>query len=145
MSVYYVGRTARVTDSYIESACPAYQSFPIDQLTYVHTVRQLAIVAMAASVPVQVCSVGASGLGVLVALTGWPLLNLPMVTAIGAIVLAMAVALASASARARRVPLEIRAVYRGRLVCLFRTTDRLVLGQVRRALLRAMDAAEGAV
>ena len=140
MSVYYVGRTARVTDSWIESACPAYQSFPIKELTYIHTVRQLAIVTMAASTPVQVCSVGVSGIAILVALTGWPLLDLPVLTEVAAAVLALAVALALVSARARRVPLEIRAVHRGRLVCLFRTTDRLVLGQVRRALLRAIDA-----
>jgi hypothetical protein len=140
MCVYYLGRTARVTDSRIESACPAYQSFPIRDLTYVHSVRQVAIVAMAASTPVQVCSVGGSGLGILVALAGWPLLDRPMVTVAGAVVLALMLALAIVSARARRVPLEIRAIYRGRLVCLFRTTDQLVLGQVRRALLRAMDA-----
>src|SRR5215831_13619485 len=141
MSVYYMGRTARITESRIESKCPEYQSFPLNELSCIHTVRQLAIVAMTASVPVQVCSVGASGIAILVALTGWPLLDRPMLTVVGAIVLGLAVAVASASARARRVPLEIRAVYRGRLVCLFRTTDRLVLSQVRRALLKAMDAA----
>jgi hypothetical protein len=140
MSVYYLGRTARITESRIESKCPEYQCFLLDELTCIHTVRQVAIVAMAASTPVQVCSVGASGIAVLVALAGWPLLDQPLVTVIGAVVLALALTVATASARARRVPLEIRAVYRGRLVCLFRTTDRLVLAQVRRAILRAIDA-----
>jgi hypothetical protein len=139
MSVYYVGRTARITKSRIESKCPEYQSFPLDELSCIHTVRQVAIVAMAASMPVQVCSVGASGIAILVALAGWPLLDQPMVTVIGSVVLALALIVATASARARRVPLEIRAVYQGRLVCLFRTSDRLELGQVRRAILRAMD------
>ena len=139
MSVYYVGRTARITESRIESKCPEYQSFPLNELSYIHTVRQVAIVAMAASTPVQVCSVGASGIAILVALAGWPLLDQPLLTVIGAVALALALTIAAASARARRVPLEIRAVYRGRLVCLFRTTDRLVLGQVGRAILRAID------
>jgi hypothetical protein len=62
-----------------------------------------------------------------------------MVTVVGAVVLALGLTVATASARARRVPLEIRAFYRGRLVLLFSTTDRLVLGQVKRAILRAMD------
>src|SRR5262245_3016835 len=137
VSVYYVGRTARVTDTCIESACPRYQCFSMRDLRYVHTVRQLAIVSMAASTPVQVCSVGASALAVLVAIAGWPL-DRPMVSVISVVVLALAATLATASAQARRVPLEIRAVYRGRLVCVFSTTDPLVLGQVCRALLRAM-------
>ena len=142
MRVYYVGRTARITESRIESKCPAYQSFPIRELEHIHTVRQVRIIAMAASVPVRVCSVGVSGLGVLAVLTGWPLLDRPMVTVIGGVVLALALMVATASARASRAPLEIRAYYRGRLVCLFSTTDRLVLGQVKRAILRARDAAE---
>lgn len=145
MSVFYVGRTARITESRIESKCPAYQSFPIRELERIHTVRPVAIVTMAASTPVQVCSAGASGLAVLVALAGWPLLDRPMVTVIGAVVLALALVVATASARARKMPLEIRAFYRGRLVCLFSTTDRLVLSQVKRAILRALDAGSDAV
>ena len=139
MSVYYVGRNARVTETCIESKCPAYQAFPIRELEHIHTVRQVRIVAMAASHPVRVCSIGASGLAILVALAGWPLLDRPMVTVVGAVMLALGLTVATASARARRVPLEIRAFHRGRLVLLFSTTDRLVLGQVKRAILRAMD------
>ena len=33
-------------------------------------------------------------------------------------------------------------MYRGQLVCLFRTTDRIMYGQVSRALMRALDRAE---
>jgi len=141
MSVYYLGRTARITESCIESKCPAYQSFPIRELERIHTVRQVRIITMVASMPVQVCSIGASGLAVLVALSGWTLFDRPMVTVAGVVLLALALTVATVSARARKVPLEIRAFHRGRLVCLFRTTDRLVLGQVRRALMRAFDAA----
>ena len=139
MSVYYVGRNARVTETCIESKCPAYQAFPIRELEHIHTVRQVRIVAMAASHPVRVCSIGASGLAILVALAGWPLLDRPMVTVVGAVMLALGLTVATASARARRVPLEIRAFHRGRLVLLFSTTDRLVLGQVKRGSVRAMD------
>jgi hypothetical protein len=41
-------------------------------------------------------------------------------------------------------PLEIRAVYRGQLICLFHTRDRQVFGQVQRALLRALERLEDA-
>ena len=36
-------------------------------------------------------------------------------------------------------PYQLWAVYHGRLVLLFHTTDRVVFGQVRRALLRAIE------
>jgi len=39
----------------------------------------------------------------------------------------------------RRPPLELRALYRGQVVSLYWTRDRLQFGQVTRALLRALD------
>jgi hypothetical protein len=52
--------------------------------------------------------------------------------------------LAAASAtvgclRPARQPFELQARFRGRVVCLLRTTDERELGQVSRALLRAME------
>jgi hypothetical protein len=40
----------------------------------------------------------------------------------------------------RRSMHEVHAFYRGRRVCLFRTTDLRLFGQVRRALVRALEA-----
>jgi hypothetical protein len=44
---------------------------------------------------------------------------------------------------ARRRMQELRALYRGNVVCLFRTSDRLVFGQVCRALLRVLEVHNG--
>ena len=94
-----------------------------------HTVKEDAILAAAASTPVRVCSAGASGVSVLVAAIGWPVFGQPSVTAVGLVAFGAGVAAASAARQARRRPLEVRAVYRGALVCLFSTTDRRTLGQ----------------
>jgi len=45
--------------------------------------------------------------------------------------------------RGRRHSYELHALYRGRPTCLYRTTDERIFGQVRRGLIRALDAAEG--
>jgi hypothetical protein len=49
-----------------------------------------------------------------------------------------------ADTRAFRRPFVIRALYRGELVTLFQTTDRLTLRKVARALLRALERVEAA-
>jgi len=70
---------------------------------------------------------------------GWPVFDQPGVTVGGLVGLAVALSAVVLSRRARRRPLEVRAVYRGRLVCLYCTTDRQALGQVTRALLRVLE------
>ena len=144
MSVYYLGRDARITHEVFESCCPQRQSFVIRELEYVHTVREDALFTLAASPPVRVCSAGASGAAALVAVAGWPVFDQPGVTVGGLVALAVAWSAVVLSRRARRRPLEVRAVYRGRLVCLYSTTDRQTLGQVTRALLRVLEHNEDA-
>jgi len=48
MSVYYLGRDARITHEVFESRCPQYQCFLIRDLEYVHTVQEEALFALAA-------------------------------------------------------------------------------------------------
>jgi len=42
--------------------------------------------------------------------------------------------------RGRRRSYEVHAIYYGRWVCLFRTTDLRLFGQIKRALIRALEA-----
>jgi hypothetical protein len=44
--------------------------------------------------------------------------------------------------RTRTRPQELRAIHKGQLVCLYRTTNRRTFGQVSRALLRALEQLE---
>src|SRR5262245_60011340 len=138
MKLYYIGSGARITDESFESFHPAYRSYPIRELEYIHVVRRFRLVAAAASTPLRVCSIGVSGLACLTVLAGWPLAS-PGVSVVGIVLLGAAAGLLSLCAWARRRPMEIRAVYRGQLVLLFATTDCLVLAQVGRALLRVLD------
>jgi Family of unknown function (DUF6232) len=144
MVVYYRGPDARITDEVFESHQPTYQRFAIAELAYLHTVKEEAVFVAAASNSVRVCSAGASGVTALVAVAGWPVFDRPMVSAIGLVLFGLAAGSALAAGRARRRPLVIRAVYRGRLVCLYSTTNRRTHGQVTRALLRVIEAAADA-
>jgi hypothetical protein len=138
VAIRYLGQHARITDEVIESYCPYYQRFVISELQFIHTVRPCTAVRLAASQPVRVCSAGATGLSAIFSVLGPVLHNAP-VAAGGATALIVAVATAAASVRGRRQPTEIRAVHRGRLVCIFSTTNRYTLGQVVRALLRVLE------
>ena len=142
MAIRYLSPYARITDEVIESYRP-YQRFAISELEFIHTVRVDPVTALAASHPVRVCSAGGTGIAALIAIFGPVLHNMP-VTAGGASALAVAGAATLVTARARRQPLEIRAVHQGQLVCLFSTTNRHTLGQVARALLRVIEAADDA-
>jgi hypothetical protein len=139
VTIYYLGRDARITDLIFESRCPVYQRFEITELKYPHTVHEDAMTTVVLSTPVRVCSGGAMGVAGLAAAIGWPVFDKPTMTATGLVVFGLATVAALGVRRLRRRPLEIRAVYRGSLVCLFSTTDRRTLGQVSRALLRVIE------
>jgi hypothetical protein len=143
VAIRYLGKNARITDEVIESRCPYYQRFAISELEFVHTVRPEPLVVLAASQPVRVCSAGVTGISGIIALFGPALHSMPVtVGGVGAVIAAGAVTVATVQARRR--PLEIRAVHQGQLVCLFSTTNRHTLGQVKRALLRVLEAIEDA-
>jgi hypothetical protein len=90
--------------------------------------------------PGRVCSASASGIAVIAVVAGWwPAVGQPSVTASYLVGLAVGIVFASVAWRIRRRPLEVRAVYRGDVICLFRTSDSRVFGQVTRALLRVVE------
>jgi hypothetical protein len=139
MTVYYVGRCARITDEVFESRWPIQRTFALRELRYPHTVRETAIRLAATSTHVRVCSEGSFALSVVVAVSGWPTSGIPAVSALGIVGAALTAVMVLVVRRLRRQPLEVRAIYRGELVCLHASTNRFVLGQVRRGLLRALE------
>ena len=142
MTVYYASRCARVTDEIFESRWPVSRRFPLSELRCPHTVHDTAIRQVAASTQVQVCSSGTFALSIMAAVVGWPVFDMPAITAFGALAAALVAGLVMVARYQRRRPMEIRAVFRGELVCLYRSTNRFVWGQVRRALLRALERLE---
>lgn len=143
VAIRYLGRYARITDDVIESYYPQYQRFVISELRLIHIARVEPLVAVVASRPIQVCSAVATGISGIAVAVG-PVVDRMTVAAGGFGVLVAALAVTLAASSARRRPLEIRAVHQGQLVCLFSTTNRHTLGQVKRALLRVLESIEDA-
>jgi hypothetical protein len=139
MTIFYLGPTARVTDQTFDSLWPVQRSFILSELSYPHTLLDRPVEMVVASTQVRVCSGGALSLSVWAAVTGWPLFDRPAVTGAGLLVAILAGLVVAAARRVRRRPLEVRAMYRGQMVCVYTTTNRQTFGQVRRALLRALE------
>lgn len=83
----------------------------------------------------------ALGALVLAAVSG-PVLDTPAGWAIGALTFLIVAGTGGISLLNRRPRWELRAAYRGADVCLLSTTDERTFGQVRRGLLRAVEANE---
>jgi hypothetical protein len=140
MTPYYVGIDARITADLFESRTPIYQAFAIADLECIHRLREARWVESLRATPqVGVCSTGLTGVCAVLAMAANALPD-QLLTSAGLVAGAVvAAAVAGASFSARHRPFELRALYRGQVVCLYRTTDRLVFNQVTRALLRVLD------
>jgi hypothetical protein len=139
MVLFYRGPDARITHEVFESKRPTHQSYAIRELEYVHKVREDVVDRITSSTPVRVCSTGMAGLSVVVAMTGWSVLDHPSLTLAALVLGGASSSMSAASWSIRARPLELRAVHRGRLVCLYQTTDRRTFAQVTRALLRVLE------
>jgi Family of unknown function (DUF6232) len=139
MVLFYRGPEARITHEVFESKRPTHHLYAIRELEYVHTIRRDVVEQITGSTPVRVCSTGMAGLSVVVAMTCWPVLDHPSLTLAALVLCGASFSLSAASWSIRTRPLELRAVYRGRLVCLYQTTDRRTFAQVTRALLRVLE------
>jgi hypothetical protein len=128
---YYLGVDARITRDVVESRRPAPQRFLIADLYDIHTIGPIR-----ARAEVGPCLTGVS---TVLAAADRLVINHPAVSLVltGAAIVAAAVA--GAGWATRRRPFELRAIYHGQVVCVFETTDRLVIGQITRALGRAIE------
>jgi hypothetical protein len=135
MTMYYRGRLALITDEVFEVNFPYRHRYALRELQDIYVVRGGR----------DLLALGATGL-VFVLLVGvglaTPLLRTPQqwLTALVAVMLPAIVG--GACGRLRRPRYELRATYRGDSIQLFSTSDAQVFGQVKRALIRAMEAGE---
>jgi hypothetical protein len=90
--------------------------------------------------PVVARGIGASAVMLIATAVSWQFLQSLAVLAIGALVVLAPAVIAGACIRSRRPPWELRALYRGEDVRLYSTPDALAFGQVKRALVRAIEA-----
>lgn len=130
MTVFYRGPLAHITHEVFQAQSPVRESFPIRELRAIHIVQS--------SRPHHPGSVwltlGGMTIGVIaiaLAAPSWP--------TIGLLVLAVSSVITVGCVKPAGTPLQLRATYRGRAVCLLQTNDRTMLGQVSRALIRAVE------
>jgi hypothetical protein len=141
MTVFYHGPCARITHEVFETRTPNYQIFPIRDLAGIHIVRDtdrsiLATpLARAASTALVLAAIIAGSLA-------FYEVGSPSIAITALLVTAVASGVAAGCWGSREEPYELRAIYRGRAVCLLRTPNERLLGQVRRGLRRAIESHE---
>ncbi|HEY8474926.1 MAG TPA: DUF6232 family protein [Natronosporangium sp.] len=142
MTVFYRGPCVRVTHEVFETRCPHYRAF------YLPDLRDIEVMEFTVDPPATVASarVGSTGMAGAVAVImaigqaeGWDAMQTPL-TMLGLMVLLVASAATSGACwLVRPVEQELVAEYRGASVSLYRSADAREFGQVRRALLRAIE------
>lgn len=138
MTVFYRGRYALVTHEVFEVRSPVPETFPIGEL------RSIRIVQADAK---DSARQGAVGTGAIILGSGaipatvlaWQMTGSANYVVAGFLVAAASVTIGCLRRPRNHEPFELQAMFRGRLVCLLRTTNEQELGQVSRALLRVVD------
>lgn len=134
MTVYYRGPCVLITHQVFRVLHPRSRAYAIRDLSNVYVVEERG----PSLVPVTLGSSGLAGVAAVVVATSG--LDLPPLLAVaGGTLLLMTAALAGACVRIRAHRYELRALHRGALVVLFAATDEREFGQVKRALVRALE------
>lgn len=153
VTVFYRGPCAHITHEVFESRCPYHRRYNIRDIRQIYLARRAREPAYSDSSQLRARSAGLAGVAAVAVALGGPALSAasmpPAVTA-GLAALLVVVALASAAVAAclRVQPArvyELWALYQDELTCLFLTTDERVFGQVKRALVRAVEQLEEGV
>lgn len=141
MTIFYRGHCVRITHKVIEVWCPIHQSFAIRDLSHVQVAEWATNPPMIDAV--RIGSTGAAGATAVAVGVGWPALDTSPLLALAALgLLALSVAVSGACWQVRRTQYELVAVCHDRPVLLYRSSNARVFGQVKRALLRAIEAGQ---
>jgi hypothetical protein len=136
MTIYYRDRLALITHEVFEVRVPYRQRFAISELRDVH-VERTGPDARA------VGSVGLAGVMLIGVAASWPLLDSPQAWLSAFAMVAAPMVLGGACWRMNPPRYELRATCHGYQVQLFRSCDAQTFGQVKRALMRALEASRG--
>jgi Family of unknown function (DUF6232) len=135
----FPGPGVRITHEFVETLTGVPRSYPIRDLYQPHVIHESIVDVALSSPTARVCSGAVTGLSALVAATGTQLLHSPHATVVATIMAVGAAVAAVRGWRQWRRPRGLWVYYRGQPLCVFVTRDRLLFGQVTRALLRAFE------
>lgn len=133
MVVFFRGHTLLITSDVVEVWWPRYERFSIKDLSELYVFRDVAD-------PVIARGIGASAAMFVATAASWQFLPSVAVLLIGALAVLAPGVVGAACIRTRRRPWELRATYHGVDVQLYSSRDPLTFGQVKRAVVRAMEA-----
>jgi Family of unknown function (DUF6232) len=150
MTIFYRGPCAYVTHEVFEVHYPYHRRFLIRDIRHPFLVlRPTDPGPPDRSVQVRARSASVAGTAAVAATLGWPAVTaaaMPPIATAGLVVGVVVVVSSVAFTAFRRIQpvrvYELWAVYHGQMTCLFDTTDKRVIGQVRRALVRAIERIE---
>ncbi|HCT75372.1 MAG TPA: hypothetical protein DGG94_08660 [Micromonosporaceae bacterium] len=138
MTVLYRGPSAQITHNVFEVRTPVCESFPIKDLSSIH-IAQEDKPPTVGKTWARIASTALVGIAIVAGALAWQVEGSPTIAATALLVTVVSSAVSAGCWRARISPYELWAIYRGRAVCLLRTRDERMLGQVSRALLRALE------
>jgi hypothetical protein len=130
---YYRGRAVLVTHEVFETRWPITQQFRVADLHEVH-------VAIGDTSRATVRSFGFAGALLFAVVAGWSALHSQAAWLVAVLLVVIPGVVGGACYRRHRPLWELRASYDGTDVQLFSTTNLQTFGQVRRALVRALEA-----
>jgi hypothetical protein len=130
-TIYYRGPLALITEDWFEVRVPQRRRFPIKELSNVHEERS--------GEPLALRGVGAAGATAAAVAVSLPFLDPPVFWFGTVAVLVAPCAIGGACWRMNRADLELWATCGGLRIRLFTSRDARAFGQVKRALLRALE------
>jgi len=139
MTIFFPGPGVRITHEVVETLAPHFRSYRINELHLAHVLHETFVEVAMASPTMRVCSSAMTGLAATAAAAGSEVLHSPHATVMATTVAVAAAVSATIGWRLWRRPRALWAMHHGERVCLFVSRDRLVFGQVKRALLRAIE------
>jgi hypothetical protein len=142
VTIFYRGPCVHITHKVFEVRCPTVRTYLIAELRHIHVVVRTAVTPVTVS-SARVGSTGVAG-AVAVAIAvghadGWEAFGSPVMMLGMVLLMIVSAAVSGACWWINPVREELVAEYRGELVTLFHSADPEVFGQVRRALMRAVE------
>jgi len=132
MVTYYQGHTVVITHEAVEVWWPTHRRYAVRAL-------HGAYVSRGASAPAPVRTTGAVALLFAAVAAALPFLTPIPVPVIGAVTVVGLAVIGIVGLRSRPASWELRAIHEGIDICIYQSTDVLVFGQVKRALVRALE------